>query len=113
MTILLHVARGYVVFFGAAGFLFGQVFCGNYSIPATLAGVAGVLTGLISWLPSRSLVVRAIVTLCGVAGVVGVTMDALHYYTTLHSPGNYYAWFLIGPFTAFLLLIGCATWNRS
>ncbi len=104
---LLKAARSYVVFFGAAGFLFGQVFNGYFSFAGTLAGVSGILAAVLGGPRApRSAGLDHLVVPCCLAGCIGVALDAYHYYTVLDSPGNYYAWFLTGPYVGALLLIG-------
>jgi hypothetical protein len=104
MKTLLSITRAYVVFVGASGFLFGQLFFGQFSLAATLAGLSGVISGILG----RRITTRArlLTSLVCAAGLAGVAMDAFHYYSELHIPGNYYAWFLIGPFAAGLVFIG-------
>lgn len=104
MKTLLIVARVYVIFFGASGFLFGQLFFGQFSWAAMLAGVSGVVGGLLG---QRIAVELRFLTIAVCAtGIAGVAMDALHYYSELNTPGNYYAWIFIGPFAAALAFIG-------
>lgn len=106
MKAILKAARACAIFVGASGFLFGQLYFGTFSLAATIAGVSGVLAGALSWLADRNARLKRVVFVCCAAGLLGVAMDAYHYYTELHRPGNYYAWFLIGPYIATLLLIG-------
>jgi hypothetical protein len=104
MTFLLNVARVYVVFCGASGFLLGQLFFGQFSWAATIAGVSGIASGLLG---QRTAAAARLLTvaICAV-GVAGVAMDAFHYYTELNIPGNSFGWFLIGPFAVALVFIG-------
>jgi hypothetical protein len=104
MTALHSLARLYVIFVAASGFLFGQIFTGFFSLPATLAGVCGIAAASLSKSPHRRTLVGG---LCA-ASLVGVALDALHYYTQLAIPGNYYAWFLIGPYCLCLVFIAYA-----
>lgn len=104
MKLLLSVARVYLIFFGASGFLFGQLFFGQFSWAAMLAGVFGVAGGLLGQRIAVEL--RLLTIAVCAAGIAGVAMDAFHYYAELQSPGNYYAWFLIGPYAAALVFIG-------
>ena len=104
MKTRLNVARAYVVFCGASGFLFGQLFFGQFSWAATIAGVSGIVSGLLG---RRTAVAARFLTMAICAtGVAGVAMDAFRYYTELDIPGNSFGWFLIGPFTAALIFIG-------
>ena len=84
-------------------FLFGQLFAGHFSAAATLAGVCGLVAAVLPVFKNeRAKRIAAFVCFASVAGVAG---DVYDYYAHLAIPGNYYAWFLIGPFalaTAFL-----------
>jgi hypothetical protein len=103
---LLKIARGYAIFVGAFGFLFGQLFNGYFSIAATGAGIAGILAGTFGGLrTARNVTIERTIIFSCIAGFIGVAADAYNYYTKLDIPGNYYAWFLIGPFLGSLLFI--------
>lgn len=101
MPAALSISAVLIGFVAASGFLFGQLFFGHFSFPASLAGVAGLacsfgafnMAGRPAWAP-------AWVAWAGIAALAGVAMDAAHYYLYLAIPGNYYAWALIGPFAA-------------
>lgn len=113
MPALLRVAALFIGFVGAAGFLFGQLFSGHFSLGATLAGVGGILAAAsalrmasqIRW-ASRVIYVVAVVALAGVA------MDVVHYYRDLAIPGNYYAWPIIGPFAACIAALALLVQRR-
>ena len=113
MKALLNIARGFTIFVAAAGFLFGQVFFGIFSIVDTVTGVSGVLAGGLSWLPYRNLFMRLVVTICCLTALVGVGLDAYTYYTKYHCPGNNYGWFLQIPFIVSLLFIGYSSLMRG
>lgn len=109
MDTLLVFLRGYVIFVAASGFIFGQMFFNNFAWGATLAGVFGIISGILggkfvhnSLLRSKTIIACCILSLCGVA------LDANNYYANLNSSGNYYAWFMIAPFCLILMLI---IWN--
>lgn len=94
-----------MAFQASAGFLFGQLFAGHFSVAATLTGVAGLASSLGAFMlaatPGQSIPwVRwsALLTL------VGIALDIADYYMHLAIPGNYYPWFLVAPFAA------CAAW---
>ena len=113
MKLVMDATRIYSAFVGASGFLFGQLFFGDFSIASTLAGVSGVLAGVISWPGFKMPRHPWLVPLCCSAGLIGVALDAYGYYSKDHVPGNYYAWFLIGPFVICLLLIGYEALRRG
>ncbi len=108
------LASIYVIFVAATGFLFGQVFAGHFSVAATLAGVAGLWAG-VRGLGAKANGAKAsppTLWIC-LAAVAGVAMDAVEYYTKLNIPGNYYAWFMIGPFCGCLILIAFLVRTRN
>lgn len=100
--------RNVVLFVALAGFLFGQVFNGVYSMAGTLAGIGGVLAGaLVTWISRPT--VRWVVIVGCVVGLAGAALDVYDYYSTPHVSGNYYAWFLTVPFCFGLIVI----WQRA
>jgi hypothetical protein len=112
MNIFLNLARGYAIFLGASGFLFGQLLFGSFSVVATLAGVSGVLAGVFSWMPQHKQGIKRFTIPVCAAGIVGVATDAFNYYSRIQVPGNDYAWFLSGLFVAALLLIGYSAFSE-
>lgn len=97
-------ARAYLVFVGASGFIFGQLFFGQFSWGATLAGVGGVVVGILG--QRATLQARLVTGLACTIGIAGVAMDAFGYYSRPHAPGNDYAWILVGIFAAGLVFVG-------
>jgi ABC-type Co2+ transport system permease subunit len=59
---------------------------------------------MLAALPSRHVPQSAIVAAC-VAGLVGAAMHVYEYYSSSQLSGNYYAWFLTGPFIVALIII--------
>lgn len=113
LAILLGIARCYVIFVGAAGFLLGSVFFNTFFVGALLAGLSGVAAAVSDWFATgRPRINRAVPVLCA-GGLIGVALDAFRYYTQLDFPGNYYAWPMIGPFAAALVLLGWAARVRG
>ena len=106
MDTLLIIVRGYVIFVAASGFIFGQLFFGNFELGATLAGIFGLLGGALSGQFSRKTSLRSLIVIvfCFIS-LCGVALDVYNYYANSHVPGNYYAWFMIGPYLAFMILI--------
>ena len=113
MRALQVIASCLALIVGAAGFLGGQLFFGTFSMPASLAGVSGVLAGALGLRSTPGHAGRAVTALVCALGLLGVALDALHYYRHLDIPGNYYAWSLVGPFLAALGVIGCLALVRN
>lgn len=114
MKIALSIIRGYVLFVGFS-FLFGQLFFGDFEWSASVAGLCGFLAAVFAGgFATRTRVARIItIGLCIVA-LVAVGFDAYRYYAHHDIPGNYYAWFMIGPYCACLaLLVGYLIWQDS
>lgn len=109
MNALLLLVRGYVVLVAAAGFIFGQFFFATFSIGETVAGVFGVIAGLLGSVKDNPMRNRVVIIACA-AAIAGVGIDAYHYYKFLDTPGNDYSWGLIGPFIMGLIFvaISCA-----
>jgi hypothetical protein len=74
MNALLAMARSFVIFIGALGFIFGQLFFGSFSLSATLAGVSGILAGTLSGWIVRCPGLKHVVVACCTAGLVGVAL---------------------------------------
>jgi len=96
MNILLVFSHLYVTFVGASGFLLGQLMFGQFSIVATLVGVAGVLVGFSGFAKNGQQVNRFVVGCCCV-GILGVAAMAVL--------GNGFGGVLTGPFIVALALI--------
>ena len=109
----LAVARVYVVFVAAAGFLFGQVFFADFKVIATLTGVFGVLAG--AFPPKqieRSPIVGLLVFVSSVVSIVSIAVDAYQYYTSPHAPGNAYPWLIHSLFVVGLCVIAISSFSR-
>ena len=104
--IALYFSCAYIAFVSGAGFLFGQAFAGQFSFGATLAGVSGIASGILAILARELIRKKTLLTLVAcVACLVGVLLDVRDYYVKDHSEGNYYAWFMIGPYLFGLLML--------
>lgn len=113
MPLALSVAGVLIGFVAVSGFLFGQLFFGHFSFPASLAGFAGLACSVGAFtMAARPAWQASWVAWAGIAALVGVAMDAVHYYMYLAIPGNYYGWALLGPFAAFIALVIFATRQR-
>lgn len=106
MQTFVLVCRVYVIFVAAPGFLFGQLFFGRFDWPSTIAGISGVLSGSLSgrFIGSSRLRSNLVILLC-LAGIAGVGFDAYEYCEKYDIPGNYYAWFMFGPYCLFLMVL--------
>ena len=106
MNTFFLLCRGYVIFVAASGFLLGQLYFNTFELPATLAGVYGLLAGALSGRYAEPFRLRRfLVFLCCLASLFGVALDAYGYYQNSQHSGSYYAWFMIGPFVACLIFI--------
>jgi hypothetical protein len=114
LIVLFWLSSAYVIFFGAIGFLFGQVFSGHFEVGATVAGVSGILAACLAQVRNgRSSRTKYLIVGCCTLGIVGVFLDAFNYYAKYDTPGNYYAWVLIGPYCAALICIGYVVSRRT
>jgi hypothetical protein len=106
MDTFILICRIYAMFVAASGFLFGQLFFNTFDWPATIAGLSGLLAGALSGRAAAEVrrLAPLVVILC-LAGLVGVALDAHDYYAHYDIAGNYYAWFMIGPFCCCLVVI--------
>jgi hypothetical protein len=93
-----------IVLFVAVAFLFGQLFSGDFSPGATMAGLGGIVAGMLG-LFDASTTMRRVVVIFATLGLGGAALHAYEYYASSPLPGNYYAWFLTGPFMAALVVI--------
>lgn len=113
MSAFLVISALFIGFVAATGFLFGQVFSGHFSVAATLAGVGGMFCAAFALRMSRNPIwASASVYLVCVVTLLGVALDAVNYYMHLATPGNYYAWTIIGPFAACIGALAYVTSRR-
>lgn len=85
---------------------FGQLFVGKFLPTATLMGLSGFVAGAAGiGLGGGSQRCRRWALWGGSAGVAAVGLDVANYYIYLAIPGNYYAWFMFGPYAAALAFI--------
>ncbi|MEM8489067.1 MAG: hypothetical protein AAF564_26205 [Bacteroidota bacterium] len=106
MSNIFVVCRFYVLFLALAGFLFGQLFNGNFEWGATVAGGSGFLVAVLASFRFQAIHNhRYIVAGLCVLSVSGVVLNAANYYENYNVPGSYYAWFLIGPFIGALVFM--------
>jgi hypothetical protein len=111
MKALLLLVRGYVVLVAAVGFIFGQFFFSTFTFGETVAGVFGVIAGLLGSIKQNTVRDRLVI-FASAAAIAGVGIDSYHYYKYLNMPGNDYAWGIVGPFVAGLALIA-VSYSRS
>jgi hypothetical protein len=99
-----------VLVLGMSGLcFFGQVFVGRFLPTATAMGVFGAIAALTGIrVAGGSGRHRRWAAWSGAAGVLAVAADVANYYTYLAIPGNYYPWFMFGPYAAALALIAAA-----
>lgn len=113
MPFVLIIAGLFVAFQAAVGFLFGQLFAGHFSVAASLAGGAGLVSAVAAFkLASSAGWAAGWARWSALLALLGVALDVLDYYLHLNIPGNYYPWLLAGPFIAALALIAVTAWRR-
>lgn len=113
MKIFLNLCRACAIFVAASGFLFGQLFFGQFEFAATLTGVFGLAAAIFGLGKSNLSTTRAwIITLSSVLALVGVGLDAYDYYSREHWSGTYYAWILVGPYAFAVVSIGIHAINQ-
>lgn len=111
MKALVIIASAYGLFASSA-FLLGELFFAHFSISASIIGVAGILAciaGIVNAITGRVGMLAAGAAIVALAGVAANVFD---YYANLAIPGNYYAWFLVGPLCVALALIAYGGWRR-
>ncbi len=111
MKVAITLSGIYLIIMGAFGYLFGQLFFGDFTLAATMAGVFGVVAGVITVASNSATMGRLAFVSCVLAGV-GFVIDAHTYYTKYDIPGNDFAWELRGPFVIALLVITYASLRR-
>ncbi len=107
----MQASRIIIIFVASSGFLFGQLFFGELSIPATIAGLGGVLAVTLSWLQEEGRdFKKAIIVFC-VLGLVGVAMHAYQNYSDI--PVYDPEWGMIGVYVLALIHVGYSTLMSS
>lgn len=105
MRSLRAICRFIAIIIGFS-FLFGQLFFDDFGIAQTVTGIFGMAVGIGSRESKMQLRASQVtVSIFGALGLLGVIFDAIEYYTNYSSPGNYYAWFLIGPYIFAIIVI--------
>jgi len=102
---MLTICTMYIALVAGAGFLFGQLFAGHFSIAATLVGVAGLACAFGGFLlSSRPNVPMPWIPWTALLTLIGIAFDIANYYMYLNISGNYYPWFGVAPY------VFCVTW---
>lgn len=108
MSTISPIARLLVLFVAVAGFLFGQLFNGVFSLGGMLAGIGGALAAGLAGREHRPDAMR-LVRLGSALGLTGAALHVYEYYSTSQIRGNYYPWFLTLPFAIGLLVLAHQT----
>jgi hypothetical protein len=93
--------------------MLGQLFFGQFSIAATLAGLAGMFCAAFAlkmssqptWAPAK------VYGACVIA-LLGVAMEVAIHYLHFDIQGNYYAWHIVGPYAACIVLFAYVASRR-
>lgn len=93
-----------------SGFCFlGQLFVGKLLPTAMAMGILGLMAGMAGIsVSSGSAKHKKRAVWSAVAGLLAVAADVANYYLYLAIPGNYYGWFMFGPYAAALAFIAAA-----
>ena len=110
MKALVVVASAYGLFASSA-FLLGELFFAQVSISASVIGAAGTFACIAAIVNAATGRAGMHATGAAIVALAGVAANVFDYYANLAIPGNYYAWFLVGPLCAALVLIACAGWK--
>ena len=113
MSALLFLAALFVGFISLSRFMLGQLYFGHFSIAATLAGIAGMFCAAFalkmssqrSWAPAN------VYSACFIA-LIGVALEAGIHYVHFDIQGNYYAWHVVGPYAACIVLFAYVAGRR-
>ena len=101
------ICRGCVAFVALFGFLFGQLFSGQFETLATVIGISGLgLAALGLGKRQLSTTLAMVILLLGGVTLTGVGIDVFDYYDRTPSySGTYYPWILVGPYIVAVLII--------
>ena len=113
MKALTLISAMYVGFSSLFGFLFGQLFFGNFSLIDSATGVTGLFATLGAFLVVTSNRAGVLAFFSALASFGAVVAGAIRYYVSLDVPGNYYPWHLVIPLFLALLLIGYSGWQSA
>lgn len=106
LPLALKASASFIAILAAAGFLLGQLFFASFSLPAFIAGTAGLVTaGSTFAMVRKAQWARRWVIFGSALALLGVTLDVGRYYLYLDVPGNHYAWELVGPFAGCLAFV--------
>jgi hypothetical protein len=100
---MLIICQVYVVFIALIGFIFGQLFFGHFDFWSSVAGLCGILAGILGIGKSRK---QLMIFTCSVLALIGVLMGTIDYYMNHNIHGNNYGWGLRGPYVFALLYLG-------
>lgn len=103
MKVMLLATAAFIALISVFGFIFGQLFFATFSLPKSIAGVAGLVSAGTAlamstgkpWAPSWA-------TWASLLTSLGLVLDAGQFYLYLNSPGNHYPWELVAPLLACL-----------
>ena len=114
MTLLIILCRACVAYVASAGFLFGQLFFGQFEIHATIAGACGLAMLILSIsLAAKTQLMTTITYFCGIMALGGASYDMAEYYLNVSpNSGSYYPWFLIVPYIISLVFLMWELFSR-
>ena len=85
---IVTIARAVCIFLGFTH-IGAQLFFSTFDLALMVSGISGLLAGILATRPSTSNIFLLVVCTLGISAI---SVDAYRYYTSVHVPGNYYAW---------------------
>ena len=115
MSALRSVAAGvvvlasvYLVFVAVVGYGFGQLFFGTFSLVSTICALSALGSVFGAALCAGWKWCQASLAFLSLVAIICFVLEVIDYYQRLDIPGNYFAWGMLGPFVASLLIIFAA-----
>lgn len=106
MEALRALTKFYVIFMCITGYIFGQMFFGNFSLDASIIGVGGI-TSAIMWNENNLKVHKKTVAiiLITLLTIISCIYETYYYYNYLNISGNNFAWPMRAPLYMMFTLI--------
>ena len=113
MKVTLFISACFIALIAAFGFILGQLFFATFSLPKSIAGVAGLLSaGTTFAMSTGSQWAPKWAVWASVLALLGLALDVGQFYLYPHSAGNYYPWDLVAPLSACLVFVAYVAFKR-